>query len=281
MKTSKELQQFNFVEDIDLMTEVFDLSKDELFKEVGIKSIVGKNNTDKLYDYCYNNGFYINDIKWQEYKELLDTEYNHVFCHGSRNGIKGDVKLIASTNMNDFGQGFYLGQTLKQAGMFVSDSKNSSIYLFEFDTDGLSSIKFNISLEWMLAVSYYRKLLSQYDNNDIIKEIIEGVNACDYVIAPIADNRIFELIDAFAQGILTDKQTMYALSATHLGFQYVLKTDNALSHLNVLDRCYLCPVERSLYNKSNNIESNTSLNKAKISKYKYKNQGLYIDDILL
>lgn len=280
MKTSKELQQFNFVEDIDLMTEVFDLSKDELFKEAGIKSIVGKNNTDKLYDYCYDNGFYINDIKWQEYKELIDDEYSHVFCHGSRDGIKGDVKLIASTNMNDFGQGFYLGQTLKQAGMFVSDSKNSSIYLFEFDTDELSSIKFNISLEWMLAVSYYRKLLSQYDNNDIIKGIIDSINECDYVIAPIADNRIFELIDAFAKGLLTDKQTMYALSATHLGFQYVLKTERALSHLNVLDRCYLCPIERSIYNQSNNIESNTSLNKAKLSKYKYKNQGLYIDDIL-
>lgn len=275
-----ELQQFNFSEDIDMMTEVFDVSRDELFKLIGISNIRNKTNIDQLYDFCYNNGFYINDIKWQEYRELFDGVSEDVFCHGSRSGIKGEINLSISTNMNDFGQGFYLGQTIKQAGMFVSDSENSSIYLFKFDMNNLSKVVFNTEVDWMLAISYYRNLLPQYKDHKRIKNIIDKIDKCDFVIAPIADNRIFELVDAFANNILTDKQTMHALSATYLGYQYVLKSNKALSQLEVLDRCYLCPVERSNYNHANDIESNTSLNKARLAKYRYKNQGLYIDDIL-
>lgn len=275
-----ELQQFNFSEDIDMMTEVFDVSRDELFKLIGISNIRNKTNIDQLYDFCYNKGFYINDIKWQEYRELFDGISEDVFCHGSRSGIKGEINLSISTNMNDFGQGFYLGQTIKQAGMFVSDSENSSIYLFKFDMNNLSKVVFNTEVDWMLAISYYRNLLPQYKDHKRIKNIIDKIDKCDFVIAPIADNRIFELVDAFANNILTDKQTIHALSATYLGYQYVLKSNKALSQLEVLDRCYLCPVERSNYNHANDIESNTSLNKARLAKYRYKNQGLYIDDIL-
>ena len=275
-----ELQQFNFSEDIDMMTEVFDVSRDELFKLIGISDIRNKTNIDQLYDFCYNNGFYINDIKWQEYRELFDGISEDVFCHGSRSGIKGEINLSISTNMNDFGQGFYLGQTIKQAGMFVSESENSSIYLFKFDMNNLSKVVFNTEVDWMLAISYYRDLLPQYKDHKRIKNIIDKIDKCDFVIAPIADNRIFELVDAFANNMLTDKQTMHALSATYLGYQYVLKSNKALSQLEVLDRCYLCPIERSNYNHANDIESNTSLNKARLAKYRYKNQGLYIDDIL-
>ena len=53
---------------------------------------------------------------------------------------------------------------------------------------------------------------------------------------------MFELIDAFIAGELTDKQTLYALSATHLGMQYVLKSQKALDNLYNLDRCYICPI---------------------------------------
>lgn len=270
---------YNFNEDISMMTEVLGLSRDELFKAAEIDNIESKENLDKLYDYCYENNFYVNEVKWLEYKDLFDTNSRKLLCHGSRNGIKGAIRLDASGDSNDFGNGFYLGETLKQAGMFVSEDENSSVYLMSFNTSGLKSIKFSVDDNWMLAVAAFRDTLGEYINEPRVQKILDRINKADYIIAPIADNRMFELIDAFVNGQLTDKQTQYALSATHLGMQYVLRTQKTLDNLVNLDRCYICPIERASFNKAGEVESNTSLNKAILSKFKYKDQGKYIDEL--
>ena len=271
---------YNFNEDISMMTELLGLSKEELFDDADIDNIDSKENLDKLYDFCYEHNFYVNEVKWLEYKDIFDSNYNRLLCHGSRNGIFGKIRLDASGESNDFGNGFYLGETLKQAGMFVSEDENSSIYLMSFNTRNLKSIKFNVDDDWMLAVAAFRDTLGDYINNDKVQKILDKVNKADYIIAPIADNRMFELIDAFVNEKLTDKQTLYALSATHLGMQYVLKTEKTLDNLVNLDRCYICPIERASFNKAGEVESNTSLNKAILSKFKYKEQGKYISELL-
>lgn len=271
---------YNFEEDISMMTELLGLSKEELFQEADIDNIDSKENLDKLYDFCYEHNFYVNEIKWLEYKDLFDSNSRKLLCHGSRNGITGKIRLDASGESNDFGNGFYLGETLKQAGMFVSEDDNSSVYLMSFITQGLKSVKFSVDDNWMLAVAAFRDTLGDYINNDRVQKILDKINKADYIIAPIADNRMFELIDAFVNEQLTDKQTLYALSATHLGMQYVLKTEKTLDNLVSLDRCYICPIERASFNKAGEVESNTSLNKAILSKSKYKNQGKYISELL-
>lgn len=271
---------YNFEEDISMMTELLGLSKEELFQEADIDNIDSKENLDKLYDFCYEHNFYVNEIKWLEYKDLFDSNSRKLLCHGSRNGITGKIRLDASGESNDFGNGFYLGETLKQAGMFVSEDENSSIYLMSLNTQGLKSVKFSVDDNWMLAVAAFRDTLGDYINNDRVQKILDKINKADYIIAPIADNRMFELIDAFINEQLTDKQTLYALSATHLGMQYVLKTEKTLDNLVNLDRCYICPIERASFNKAGEIESNTSLNKAILSKSKYNNQGKYISELL-
>lgn len=270
---------FNFNEDISIMTELFDLSENELFEEVGISSIDSKEDADKLYNFCYNNGLYLNDIKWQEYRELFNNSSKFLLCHGSRNGIKGPIRLDVSGESNDFGNGFYIGETLKQAGMFVAEEPNSCIYLMKFDSKGLKPARFLVTTDWMLAVAYYRGLIEEYKDHPKMRKIISKIDDCDYVVAPIADNRIFELIEAFTVGQFTDKQTLYALSATYLGMQYVLKSEKTLFNLQILDNCYLCPVEKSLYVQSSNIESITSLNKAKLAKNRYKDDGKYITEL--
>ena len=84
----------------------------------------------------------------------------------------------------------------------------------------------------------------------------------------------------FFAGIMCDKAFIEALQHIKLGNQYVLKTEKTLDNLISLDRCYICPIERASFNKAGEIESNTSLNKAILSKSKYKNQGKYISELL-
>jgi hypothetical protein len=238
------------------------------------------NDTESLYDYAYENGIRINDIIWQSYKDLITTTNNICLVHGSRSGIVGPIRLDASGESNDFGNGFYCGTTIGQAGMFVANEPNSSLYIISFNPSNLKSARFNVDTDWMLAVAYYRGTIDNYRDNQRVKSIISRVNHCDYIIAPIADNKIFETIDAFTSGEITDKQCLYALSTTNLGMQYVFKKNRTLQNIEILEHLHLCELEKQDYVVRADIESETSFNKAILAKKKFANVGMYIDELL-
>lgn len=264
---------FDLENDVQLICELNNCTKEDL------SSFVDINNIEEVYEYAWGNNIRINEIKWQEYKDL-DEQGTLFLSHGSRSGIRGNIRLDVSGESNDFGSGFYCGTMLKQAGMFVADEPNSSIYIISFIPEGLKPATFKVDTEWMLAVGYYRETLDKYKNSDRIQAIINKVDNCDYIVAPIADNRIFELIDAFTDGEITDKQCLYALSATYLGRQFVFKSNNCLSKLDIVDHLYLCKSEKDSYSIQNSVESNTSLNKAIRARKKFSGEGLYIDELL-
>lgn len=278
--------------DIQTILDIFDdKSISEIAKEMGLtetrllsikneEHIPSKEELDAIYNYAYGRRLFLNEITWQESVDKYTQKGIRTVSHGSRTSIKGSIRLDVSGESNDFADGFYIGQSLSQAAMFVGGEPNSSLYILTFDTRDLESAVFNVSTDWMLAVAYFRDRIPEYADHPKIKEIEERVSNCDYVFAPIADNRVFETIDAFTEGLITDKQCLYALSATHLGYQYVLKTQKALSHLDIKKHLYYCPIEKMMYNKEADIESNTSMNKAIIAKKRYTDEGQYISELL-
>ena len=277
---------YNVQDDIDIVCDIFNINEEQLAYLTGInyenliQNNLSKDDLDKLYNYMYSNKLYINDIKWQEYTDMYMNSATKILCHGSRSGIVGQLRLDVSGPDNDFGNGFYCGETLKQAGMFVADEPNASLYIVKANLGGLKCVKFHVNTEWMLAVAYYRNTLAQYTNHNKIKAIISKVDLADYILAPIADNRVYACIEAFVNGELTDKQTLYAMSATYLGKQYVFKTQKSLDNIELIDHLYMCPIEKAFFAKSNEIESNTSQYKAYLANKKYIDKGKYIDEIL-
>lgn len=254
-----------------------------------------KEQLENIYNFAYTRNLFLNEISWQECLDEYRKERVKVCSHGARTNIVGDIRLdanklgteerkdVANYNggeTNDFAEGFYLGQDIAQAGMFVGQEPNSSLYILTFDPKGLKCAYFNVDEDWMLAVGLFRNRLTQYENHPKLKAIKDKVDNCDFVFAPIADNKVFEVIDAFTAGEITNMQCLYALSATHLGYQYVIKTQKALDNLNIIQHLYYCALEKSLYNKESDVESNTSINKAIIAKKRYKNQGKFISEIL-
>jgi hypothetical protein len=127
-------EKFDISVALDMIQEVFDMDLTDLFDKLVISEkdfkIISSNKEipkeiyEKIYNYAYNNGLYINDIRWlEEYEQLADG--NLLLSHGSRVNIKGDIRLDMADEINDFSKGFYCGQSLKQAGMFVSQEPNS------------------------------------------------------------------------------------------------------------------------------------------------------------
>ena len=239
-----------------------------------------KQQLENIYNFAYNKGLYLNEIKWGECVDEFQQGRTKVGSHGSRVNIKGNIRLDVSGESNDFADGFYVGQHISQAGMFVGEEPNSSLYILTFNTEDLDIAAFNVGVDWMLAVAYYRNKIPQYADHPKIKAIRDKVDNCDYVFGPIADNKIFEVIDAFTEGLITDQQCLYALSATHLGYQYVLKTQKALEHLEMKEHLYYCAAEKAMYNKEADVETNTSMNKALIAKKRYADRGQYITELL-
>ncbi len=145
----------------------------------------------------------------------------------------------------------------------------------------LNKVKLNVDKEWMLMIAYFRNKLQEYSNHPIIQETMEKVNGADYIIAPIADNRMFEIIDSFIDGEITDIQCQHCLSATNLGNQYVFRTQKALEQVQIVRHCYLAQKEKTFYVLSRQAESKINNDKVKVAKKKYRGEGKYIEELLV
>ena len=268
-------------EDYEKLYRQIDLTADEFLEIKAGRLVPDKIQLENIYNFAYNHTLYLNEISWLEAEDEYNQGNVSIKSHGAHIPITGDIILKKAPGIsNDFGDGFYLGEDISQAGMWVANDIDSSLYIFTFDKSDLVEARFNVDVDWMLAVAMCRNKLDDYADNPRIKALREKVDNCDYVYAPIADNNLFDIIDAFINGEITDLQCLYAISATHLGYQIVLKNEKALSHIDLKKHLYLCAVEKSLFNREADIEMNTSMNKAKIAHTKYKDVGRYIDEVL-
>ena len=229
---------------------------------------------EKLYAYIYKRNYRINSVK----EELIREKYGNVLFHGSKNGLS-DVTVSGSRNNCDFGNGFYLGQTYNQALSFVCEYDQASVYSFQFSQEGLKCVQFDCSLDWMIAICYFRGTIRKYAESEIVKKVINKVKDADVIIAPIADNKMFYVMSQFAEGEINADAAIHSLSASRLGLQYIIKSDRALENLVPIERYYLSVPERedcrsALVERGYEIDT-----KLKLAKREYKT-GLYIEELL-
>ena len=272
-----------------IVRELLNITQEELADELNVEPLTikrienGITNTSKrtldlFYDFIYKKKIYLNKIKEMFYLEELINE--KLLFHGAKNIIDGEIDIDRSRKNNDFGQGFYCGESYEQSASFVENFENSSVYYFSLDVTGLRSLKYAVDRDWMLTIAYFRGTLNEYKDSIVIKNLISRLEGVDYVVAPIADNKMFRIIDSFINGEITDEQCKHCLAATNLGFQYVLLNDNAISRLKMLECCYLSNEERNHYRKIKLEDNKISDDKVKLARIQYRGKGLYIDEIL-
>lgn len=229
---------------------------------------------EKFYTYIYDKGYRINSTK----EHLLKEINPNVLFHGSKSGLSEVTHTRARHNC-DFGKGFYLGETYNQALSFVFGNKNSSVYSFRYSIEGLKTERFDCSLDWMLAICFYRGTLKDYLPNEKVNSIISRIEAADLIIAPIADNKMFYTMAQFTDGEINADVALHSLSASNLGLQYIFKTEKAINNLYPIEKYYLCSSERDDCRKKS-VERGYEIDtKIKLAKREYKS-GLYIEEIL-
>lgn len=287
----RAMDGYRVVEDAELIRELLGLTVEQFEKATGItrmtlhrwasgESIPKKSSLAALYDFAYAEGIRLNKIKAQLYCEEYEAQGRVVLFHGSKNGLVGKPSLAHGRDNCDFGRGFYCGTRLEQPAMFVSEFENASLYMCEFNPCGLNMVEFKVERDWMLAISLFRGKLADYEGHEIIEGLRARIEQADCVIAPIADNRMFEIIDSFAEGEMTDVQCRHCLSATDLGDQFVMRTGKALESLEVVEHCYLCSQEKRDYLAEKSNVSRVGRDKVKAARRQYRNEGMYIEELL-
>ncbi len=281
---------YNLSEDLKAIREILGITQGELAKRIGVQQVTlsrnesGKNKaSERLLEQVYNFAF-TNRIKLGRLKEMMWLEslkQNHkLLFHGAKSEIQGEISINRSRTNNDFGQGFYTGESYDQAISFVSGFDRSSVYYIDFDKTDLKCKQYNVDQDWMLTIAYFRGTLDEYRDHPIVNNLIREAEKCDYVIAPIADNRMFQIINSFIDGEITDEQCKHCLAATNLGNQYVFKSEQAVRKLKILEKAYIASVERTHYQKLQSEDAKLGEDKVKLARRQYRGKGMYIDDIL-
>lgn len=281
---------YNFDKDFKAIRDVLDSSQKEFAKVLDteqktISNIESKDSypsktiVESAFTYAFKK-----DVKINKLKELLcrdNLSHNEkLLFHGSKGEIKGDIDVNFGRGNNDFGKGFYTGESYEQAVSFISTYDDPSVYFMSFDDSDLKCKRYSVDREWMMTIAYYRESLEEYENHPLIEKIIKESRDCDYIIAPIADNKMFETINEFIEGNLTDEQCKHCLAATNLGMQYVFLTEKAASRLKIVERCYVCDKEREYYKKIKEDYRKLGNDKVKLAKAQYRGIGKYIDEVL-
>lgn len=259
---------------IEQIADTIDVSRTTLHSilnnEPSMKSIY-----EKIYSLIYRYKYRLNSVKEEIIKEMTK---DIVLFHGSKKGLD-NIDVIHSRNTCDFGRGFYLGETYENALSFVCENELSSVYSFTCDLKKLKVLRFDCTIEWMLAICYFRGTIKEYEKKKMILDIIEKIESADVIIAPIADNKMFYIMNLFANGEINAEVALHSLSASKLGLQYVFKTRKSLKYLKPIEKYYLCSEEKKECIKRIQSRSEEIDTKLKLSRREFRN-GLYIEELI-
>lgn len=281
---------YNFQEDLKAIREILEITQAELSDLLGVEqATVSRNESGKtkpsakflesVYSFAFDKGIKINLLKEMLWKEKLKHDHKLLF-HGAKSEIIGSVDINKSRANNDFGKGFYTGESYNQAISFISGFNKSCVYLFDFDKTDLKCKKYEVYQDWMMTIAYYRGTLDEYKNHPIVQRLVAQSRDCDYIVAPIADNRMFQIINSFISGEITDEQCKHCLAATNLGYQYIFITPKSTEHIKMIERCYIPDNEKEYYKNVRSSDAKLGEDKVKLARIQYRGKGHYIDEIL-
>lgn len=282
----------NLTNEITIISEVLQINESDLSEKLGVsletinnwkfgRKGIGNANLEKVYSFAYDNGIVLNNIYEQLLKEEYENSENIVLFHGAKRSFSMPVDFATnSKSTNNFGVGFYLGETFEQGANYISVLNQSIVYCFNLNLNNLKIYKFNVNAEWMITIAYFRGWLDDFKDSSLIQKLISKISNYDVIVAPIADNRMFDIIAEFVENEITDEQCRHALAATNLGFQYVLKTNKALKNVKLLKEMFVCQKEKASCLDNRVTLTNNGSQKVKIARIQYKNKGRYIEEIL-
>jgi len=284
---------YDFQKDVRTIRELLGMTFEELAQAIGVSSMTLKRwesgqttpsptGAEALYAFAYHNSAHplrLNVLKSQFREEEKGKRV--LLFHGASSSIEGPIDTHHTKPPVDFGDGFYAGESYQQAGSWVAARPSSSVYgLYFSPSASLCSHRFQVDLDWLLAVAHFRGRIPAYEKSPRVLALVSSLVDCDYLIAPIADNTMYETIDSFLNNLITSEQCLHCLAATDLGNQYVFLKEKACQGLELTDRFYLSQPEREHLLAVKEENRANGLDKVKAALIAYRGKGRYLEELL-
>lgn len=164
-----------------------------------------------------------------------------VLYHGGASVVR-IPDLTMSREDIDFGRGFYLSDDYNRSAKWACRKATSIVNEYELSLSGLKVHRFLPDIEWLDFVVANRQMGN-------LTEAFAEIASCDVLIGPIADDKLFSLIELYEDGIVPAETAVEVMNCMNYGTQYTLKTDNAVKKLSHLGHTVLLGQERLHYQK--------------------------------
>ena len=201
--------------------------------------------------------------------------------HGSKRGLEGAIRADRGNPAADFGAGFYMGTDAHQPQTLICGGPSPVLYTLDLDPSGLKVYEFQPGLDWALFVAFCRGLIpDRFLETPFARRYREIQGDYDLIRGKIANDRIFNTVQAFFRGELTDVALVRSLQALNLGDQVCAKTAAACARVSIVDSRTLSPAEcEGLQIKAEN-QRRTAIRETDRIRVQYRREGAYFDEIL-
>lgn len=201
--------------------------------------------------------------------------------HGSKSGLQGIIQphFRSARKRCDFGQGFYMGTKRQQAEMLVAGHEAPILYSLKFDPVGLDCLELN-DMAWALFVAYNRGHLPGPQNEQLCAALSDIAQGVDFIVGPIADDRMNHVLKEFFAGNITDLALLHCLRDMDLGTQYVAVTEKACRQISILEEHALTGDEMAQFKNQADEIFRSGVQLVRQVTREYRRSGEYFDEIL-
>lgn len=206
-------------------------------------------------------------------------EVSVLLYHGSKSGIVGPIAPISRVRC-DFGRGFYMGTEREQPLTLICNYHTPVLYEVDLDVAGLKTVTLGANIDWALFVAYNRgKLESVYDT-DLYRRVSSLADGVDVICGPIANDRMFVVLERFFTGDITDVALVWSLSALRLDSQFVAKTEKACRAISIVDKREFHVSELEELRALAEANRTRGIAQAEVICRQHRRDGRYFDEIL-
>jgi len=142
------------------------------------------------------------------------------------------VMAKSAPDLRDFGLGFYT--CLDDVYPLKLASAKETLVLSEYvaNLEGLSYVKLELDLEWLLSIGFHRRDLNSRKWSHVLRDRCrKWLSACDVVIGVISNDKTYDTIEDFLDNGLSAEAAIAMVDAADYGKQYVFKSQTACDRL--------------------------------------------------
>ena len=204
-----------------------------------------------------------------------------IVYHGSRSGLCGAIQPISRSRC-DFGRGFYMGDSERQAKGLISEADTPTLYKLKLKLSEIPDDRILLldGPNWVHTVLAHRQKIAEFNRLDIAREAIRNSEQYDILIGPIADDRMNEAMNRFSEYALTDKGLLACLKSVNYGNQYVAKTEFACSKIEIIEKKILRGKELDDIRQYTQKKRNESRDIVVSMAQKYQRDGRYLNEMI-